>query len=125
LDILGDAGGLETWKYYGGFQTLISYGIAPPMKPDPDEQKQLVSALVDRIPDSHRRFFDNLRPSFSCGDFFPTPVSGQVFHSGANAKKICCGFVTNPLKVRGISGNSSCTVILLCLTLIFARIVSI
>jgi serine/threonine protein phosphatase 1 len=69
LDILGDAGGLETWKYYGGFQTLISYGIAPPM-PDPDEQKQLVSELVDRIPDSHRRFFDNLRPSFSCGDFF-------------------------------------------------------
>ena len=70
LDILGDAGGLETWKYYGGFQTLISYGIAPPMKPDPDEQKQLVSELVDRIPDSHRRFFDNLRSSFSCGDFF-------------------------------------------------------
>jgi serine/threonine protein phosphatase 1 len=59
LDILGDAGGLETWKYYGGFQTLISYGIAPPMKPDPDEQKQLVSELVNRIPDSHRRFFDN------------------------------------------------------------------
>jgi serine/threonine protein phosphatase 1 len=70
LDILGEAGGLETWKYYGGFQTLISYGIAPPMKPDPDEQKQLVSELVDKIPDSHRRFFDNLRPSFSCGDFF-------------------------------------------------------
>jgi serine/threonine protein phosphatase 1 len=46
--------------------------IAPPMKPDPSAQKQLVSELVNRIPDSHRRFFDNLRSSFSCGDFFFT-----------------------------------------------------
>jgi serine/threonine protein phosphatase 1 len=70
LDILGDAGGLETWKYYGGFPTLISYGIAPPLNPALYEQKRLVSELVNRIPDSHRHFFHDLRPSFSCGDFF-------------------------------------------------------
>ena len=70
LEVLAGGGGLEAWKHYGGFQTLISYGIAPPMKPDPSEQRRLVGELAEKIPDSHRRFFDNLRPSYSCGDFF-------------------------------------------------------
>ena len=70
FEVLQDASRLELWKEYGGFQTLMSYGLAPSMKPDQDEQRQLVQALVNGMPPDHRRFFAGLRPSFVCGDFF-------------------------------------------------------
>jgi serine/threonine protein phosphatase 1 len=70
FEVLQDASRLEAWKQYGGFQTLMSYGLAPSMKPDRDEQNELVRALLQCMPNDHRRFFSNLRSSFSCGDFF-------------------------------------------------------
>jgi serine/threonine protein phosphatase 1 len=70
FEVLQDASRLEAWKEYGGFQTLMSYGVAPSIKPDRDEQKELVQALSRSMPNHHRRFFSNLRSSFSCGDFF-------------------------------------------------------
>jgi predicted MPP superfamily phosphohydrolase len=72
FEVLRDAGRLEAWKDYGGFQTLMSYGLTPSLKPDRDEQHELVRALRLVMPDQHRRFFSRLRPSFSCGDFFFT-----------------------------------------------------
>jgi serine/threonine protein phosphatase 1 len=70
FEVLQDASRLEAWKEYGGFQTLMSYGLAPSIKPDRDEQSELVKALLHDMPDHHRRFFSKLRPSFVCGDFF-------------------------------------------------------
>ena len=70
FEVLQDASKLEAWKDYGGFQTLMSYGLAPSLKPDADEQNQLVQGLVNSMPPDHRRFFGRLRPSFVCGDFF-------------------------------------------------------
>jgi serine/threonine protein phosphatase 1 len=70
LEVLKDASRLEAWKAYGGFQTLMSYGLAPSIKPDRDEQQELVKALLHRIPSHHLRFLSNLRSSFFCGDFF-------------------------------------------------------
>ena len=70
FEVLQDARRLNAWKEYGGFQTLISYGLAPSIKPDRDEQHSLIKALIDAIPPHHRRFFSNLRSSFTCGDFF-------------------------------------------------------
>jgi serine/threonine protein phosphatase 1 len=70
LEVLEDASRLEAWREYGGFQTLMSYGLAPSMKPDPDERQQLVRALLHGMPSQHLLFFRNLRPCFSCGDFF-------------------------------------------------------
>jgi serine/threonine protein phosphatase 1 len=70
FEVLQDAGRLEAWKEYGGFQTLMSYGLAPSLKPDREEQNELVLALQAVMPDPHRRFFTSLRSSFSCGDFF-------------------------------------------------------
>jgi serine/threonine protein phosphatase 1 len=58
------------WKEYGGFQTLMSYGLAPSLNPDQEEKKALMAALARRIPLPHRRFFDGLRSKFLCGDFF-------------------------------------------------------
>ena len=70
FEVLQDASRLEAWKQYGGFQTLMSYGLAPSIKPDRDEQNELVQALLHCMPNHHRRFFGNLKSSFSCGDFF-------------------------------------------------------
>jgi serine/threonine protein phosphatase 1 len=70
FEVLQDASRLETWKQYGGFQTLMSYGLAPSIKPDHDEQSELMQALLQSMPGHHRHFFGNLRTSFCCGDFF-------------------------------------------------------
>jgi serine/threonine protein phosphatase 1 len=70
FEVLQDASRLEAWKEYGGVQTLMSYGLAPSMKPDRREQHELVQALLHGMPEHHRRFFSNLRSSFFCGDFF-------------------------------------------------------
>jgi serine/threonine protein phosphatase 1 len=70
FEVLQDASRLQTWKEYGGFQTLMSYGLAPPIKPDQAEQSELVRALLQGMPKHHRQFFSNLRTSFFCGDFF-------------------------------------------------------
>jgi serine/threonine protein phosphatase 1 len=70
FEVLQDPARLEAWREYGGFQTLMSYGLAPSIKPDREEQNELVQALRQGLPNHHRRFFDSLRPSFVCGDFF-------------------------------------------------------
>ena len=70
FEVLQDSTRLEAWKDYGGFQTLMSYGISPSLKPDPDEQRELVQALKNAMPPRHRQFFGSLRTNFVCGDFF-------------------------------------------------------
>lgn len=63
FEVLQDASRLEAWKQYGGFQTLMSYGLVPSIKSDRDEQNELVQALLHCMPNHHRRFFSNLRSS--------------------------------------------------------------
>jgi serine/threonine protein phosphatase 1 len=70
FEVLQDPARLDAWREYGGIQTLMSYGLAPSIKPDRNEQNELVQALRQTMPDQHRAFFANLRTSFSCGDFF-------------------------------------------------------
>jgi serine/threonine protein phosphatase 1 len=70
FEVLQDASRLEAWKEYGGLPTLMSYGLAPSIKRDQEEQIALVRALRQDMPDHHRRFFSKLRSSFICGDFF-------------------------------------------------------
>jgi serine/threonine protein phosphatase 1 len=70
LDVLRDAGRMEVWKEYGGFQTLMSYGLAPSLRPGRDEQGELIRALRAVMPEQHWLFFSSLKPCFSCGDFF-------------------------------------------------------
>ena len=77
LDLLRDPEGFPTFKQYGGLPTLLSYGVIPSINPDPNEQQMLIKELAQKIPDSHRRFFDDLRPNFFCGDFL-------FVHAGVN-----------------------------------------
>jgi serine/threonine protein phosphatase 1 len=70
FEILQDPEKFAGWKQFGGMQTLLSYGLTPPLNPDPEEQKSMVETLARRIPRHHRHFFNSLRPSYSAGDFF-------------------------------------------------------
>jgi Calcineurin-like phosphoesterase. len=61
---------LEDWQRLGGLETLMSYGIAPSINAGPAEQVRLAAAFGQALPESHREFLDNLKSSFTCGDFF-------------------------------------------------------
>jgi serine/threonine protein phosphatase 1 len=70
FEVLKNPEMLQNWRQYGGLQTLSSYGVQPPLNPTVQEQKQLIDQLSHAIPLHHRMFFEQLRPSFVCGDFF-------------------------------------------------------
>ena len=72
LDLLKQPGRMETWKDFGGLQTLVSYGLKPKLRADRDEHRELIDSFRRVLPAPHRQFFRQLRPSFSCGDFFFT-----------------------------------------------------
>jgi serine/threonine protein phosphatase 1 len=61
---------LEEWQQFGGLETLMSYGIRPSINANATTQAQLAAALDQALPESHRRFIDNLKSSFTCGDYF-------------------------------------------------------
>lgn len=61
---------LDEWQRLGGLDTLMSYGIRPSFNADPAAQTMLAATFDQALPESHRRFLENLKPSFTCGDFF-------------------------------------------------------
>ncbi|WP_374305519.1 metallophosphoesterase family protein [Methylocella sp.] len=61
---------LRSWGQYGGLSTLLSYGLSPSLSPAPEEEEELAAELDHVLPDSHRRFYETLPLSFSCGDYF-------------------------------------------------------
>jgi Calcineurin-like phosphoesterase len=65
-----DPATLEEWGKYGGLATLMSYGLAPPVKADSNGQVKLATEFNQQMPESHRHFLDTLELSFTCGDFF-------------------------------------------------------
>lgn len=60
---------LDNWRQYGGLETLVSYGLKPPMNPSFNDQARLARDLASATPESHRKFFEALKLSFVCGDF--------------------------------------------------------
>jgi serine/threonine protein phosphatase 1 len=59
------------WLFYGGAQTLRSYGVRPPDMPL--NNRELVRAqreLAERLPPRHRRFMQDLALTHAEGDFF-------------------------------------------------------
>jgi len=61
---------LADWKRYGGLETLISYGLRPPLNPTPEQQSEVAAALRRAMPSEHFQFLQRLSPSFTCGDYF-------------------------------------------------------
>jgi serine/threonine protein phosphatase 1 len=70
LSFLQDPTRLHDWRQFGGLQTLISYGLRPPLSPSASEQLDLARAFAAALPADHKSFLEGLKPSFSCGDFF-------------------------------------------------------
>jgi serine/threonine protein phosphatase 1 len=70
LEVLRDPAKLESWRQFGGLQTLISYGLQPSLNPGADERAELITALIEAMPEDHLKFLRDLKPSFLCGDFF-------------------------------------------------------
>ncbi len=61
---------LSDWRQYGGFETLMSYGVQPSLKADASEQAELAKAFKFMLPRSHREFLKTLPLCASYGDFF-------------------------------------------------------
>jgi Calcineurin-like phosphoesterase len=61
---------LQTWQDLGGLETLMSYGIISSINANAATQAQLAAQFDLVLPKAHRRFIDDLKSSFTCGDFF-------------------------------------------------------
>ena len=70
LDFLKEPEVLDNWRNYGGLETLLSYGITPSLRPTSKETLELGRAFAAALPESHHRFLNSLKTSFTCGDFF-------------------------------------------------------
>ena len=61
----------RTWKYYGGLETLHSYGITElTLSDDPMEFERARDRLQDTLPADHKQFLDTLSSSIEFGDYF-------------------------------------------------------
>jgi serine/threonine protein phosphatase 1 len=70
IDFLKAPAVLDAWRHFGGLETLLSYGLAPSVRPDAATRMQLAADLERAMPAAHRGFLQNLKLSFTCGDFF-------------------------------------------------------
>jgi serine/threonine protein phosphatase 1 len=70
INFLTDPAVLKEWQQLGGLETLMSYGVKPIVNADSRSQASLAAALKRELPESHRLFLGDLKPSFTCGDFF-------------------------------------------------------
>jgi serine/threonine protein phosphatase 1 len=61
---------LNVWRHCGGLDTLLSYGLAPKIETDAQDQRELASELDRILPSSHRAFLSGLKQCFIYGDFF-------------------------------------------------------
>ncbi len=59
---------LGDWQRIGGLETLMSYGLTPLI--NVRTQLELAAAFDEALPASHRKFLSDLKPSFTCGDYF-------------------------------------------------------
>ena len=69
LRFLKDAAVLENWRHCGGLETLIAYGLRPPINPTDLQQARLAHDLAGVLPATHRTFLQGLGLFFVCGDF--------------------------------------------------------
>lgn len=68
IDFMTQPSTLDDWQRLGGLETLMSYGLAPHI--NKRMQTELAMAFDKALPPSHRRFLDDLKLSFVCGDYF-------------------------------------------------------
>jgi len=70
LAFLRDANIYPSWRAYGGGETLLSYGVQPPMFTDPAAIAVAQAEFVAKIPQRHLEFLSGLPFSYEVGDYF-------------------------------------------------------
>lgn len=61
----------DDWLQFGGDATLVSYGVGLDRSlPEPERLAAARAALLERFPQAHRRFLEELEPAFEFGDYF-------------------------------------------------------
>eukprot|EP00439_Symbiodinium_sp_Y106_P088261 s1_g797.t1 len=71
LQFLADAQFAKTWKYYGGLETLHSYGVTElTLSDDPLVFERARERFEAVLPDAHRKFLEKLQTSEVFGDYF-------------------------------------------------------
>jgi serine/threonine protein phosphatase 1 len=69
-EFLKDPSMLNDWREFGGFETLMSYGVVPILSPDRDQQSELATQFAHALPQAHLQWLRRLKSSFICGDYF-------------------------------------------------------
>lgn len=69
IDFLWQPRVLPFWKSMGGYPTLMSYGIVPPLQPTERDCLRVAEALQVAMPDSHRTFLESLQTTHTEGDY--------------------------------------------------------
>jgi serine/threonine protein phosphatase 1 len=69
-NFLHDPTTLGTWRRLGGLETMMSYGVTPSINADPRAQAELAVAFHKALPPTHKHFLNDLKTSFTCGDYF-------------------------------------------------------
>jgi serine/threonine protein phosphatase 1 len=77
IKCLSDRSLFDHWMRLGGLETLISYGMSPEILANGKKIVELQSAFHSALPQTHFRFFRDLKSCFACGDFF-------FAHAGVN-----------------------------------------
>ena len=70
LEFLRDPAFLGPWSQLGGLETLMSYGIRPPIAAGPDEWAEIAQDFGAALPVEHRDFLQHLLPYACYGDFY-------------------------------------------------------
>lgn len=58
------------WMRFGGRETMLSYGVRPPLAPNLGAVKQMIDELRVAVPDAHKEFLAGLHNSLTFGDYF-------------------------------------------------------
>lgn len=58
------------WRELGGGETLLSYGLPAPMRPNRSAEATLARALLARFPPSHLAWLRELKDSLEFGDYY-------------------------------------------------------
>ena len=78
LDFLADPSLGPYWRQVGGGETLFSYGVEPPAtRKHMEEWGAAREAFAANMPERHLTFFQDLRFSFTWGDYFFAHAGAQ------------------------------------------------
>ena len=70
LDFLNDPRAYRVWCEFGAVETLLSYGVRPPLSEGDDALIDARDRFARALPQSHRAFLEALSLSFEIGDYF-------------------------------------------------------